>query len=120
MDFTDDEKTENYCRMTSVINDLRNNVRITEDWMYDQMKFIKTCREFFPDMSKLNTEVVDPRWRAMAENCELVLSQLVFEIRETRSFSLPLYRSFCENIKKMFEMVMTDDELAQMMSSMGI
>jgi hypothetical protein len=120
MDFTDDEKTDNYCRIVSVIKDVRSNVRITEDWMHDQMTFIKTCREFFPDMSKLNTEVVDRRWRAMAENCELILSQLIFEIRETRSFSLPLYRSFCENVKNMFEMIMTPDELAAMMSSMGI
>jgi len=120
MDFTDDQKGENYCRIIASINDIRSNAGITEDWMYDQMKFIKMCREFFPDMSKLNPEVTDRRWRAMAENCELILSQLVFEIRETRSFSLPLYRSFCENIKKMFEMVMTDDELAQLMSSMGI
>ena len=120
MDFTDDQKSQNFSRIVAVIKDVRNNVRITEDWMYDQMEFIKTCREFFPDMSKLNTEVEDPRWRAMAENCELVLSQLVFEIKETGSFSVPLYRLFCENVKKMFEMVMTPDELSQLMSSMGI
>ena len=120
MDFTDDQKSQNFSRIVDVIKDVRNNVRITEDWMYDQMEFIKTCREFFPDMSKLNAEVVDPRWRAMAESCERILSQLVFEIQETRSFSLQQYRTFCENVKKMFEMIMTENELADLMSSMGI
>ena len=120
MEYTDDQKHANFMRIVSAINHIRNGSRITEDWMFDQMKFIKMCRDFYPDMSKLNVEVTDCRWRGMAENCEMILSQLVFEIMETQSFSVPLYYTFCQNIKKMFETVLTDDEIAQLMASMTV
>lgn len=120
MEYTDEEKHANYVRMVEVIRHIRNGGRITEDWMSDQIKFIKMCRDFYPNMSELNIDVTDRRWRSMAENSELLLSQLIFEINETRSFSIPLYCSFCETIKKMFESILSDDEIAMLMSQMTV
>lgn len=120
MEYTDNQKESHYVRIVSAIRDIRNGVRVTEDWIFEQMTFVKKCRHFYPDISKLNPEITNPRWRTMAENCEMILSQLVYEIDETAFFSVQLYLAFCEHIKKMFEMILTEDELADLMSVMSI
>lgn len=118
MEYTDSQREDNYMRIVCAIRDIRNGRRITEDWMYEQMKFIQECRDFYPDMSKLNPEVTTPRWRAMAENCEMILSQLMYEIHEMCSFSVQLYLTFCEHIKQMFEMTMSEDDITDLLSKM--
>ena len=118
--YTDDQKYSNYNHIIDVIKHIKTGQRITEDWMEEEIAWIRTIRDFYPDMSRLNPEIVDKRWRAMAEECELVLSELIWEINETRKFPIALCLRLHENIKKMFDFQLTDDEIEMLMSRMAV
>jgi len=118
--YTDDEKYSNYNHVIDVIKHIKTGQRITEDWMQAEIGWIRTIRDFYSDMSRLNPEIVDKRWRAMAEECELVLSELIWEINETGNFPIALCLRLHENIKKMFDFQLTDDEIEMLMSRMTV
>lgn len=118
--YTDDEKYTNYNHLVDVIKHIKTGKRITEDWMESEIQWITVIRDFYPDMSKLNTDITDKRWRALAEECEMVLSELMWEIKQTRTFSTSLCLRLYENIKKMFESQMTVDEIQMLMSRMAV
>jgi hypothetical protein len=116
MELDEDQKHMNYRVLIDNIKYIRDGQRITEDWISDQIVYLKMCREQFSDMGQMNLEISEKRWRAMAEDCELMLSQLLWEHEETKQLSIELYLKFCENIKRMLAYYATDDDLT---SSIG-
>ena len=120
MEYTDDDKYANYIHVLEVIRHIKDGKRITEDWMESEIRWIKIIRDFYPDMSKLNPDITDRRWRAMAEECELVLSELVWEIQQTRTFPVALCLRLHENIKRMFDSQLTVDEIDMLMAKMSV
>lgn len=120
MELDDDEKQANYQALIDSINYIRDGKRITEDWITEQVKYLNVCRDVFPDMTKMNVEISEKRWRGMAQDCELMLSQLLWEHSESKTISVPIYLRFCETIKRMLEYYATDDDLTDSINSMSM
>jgi hypothetical protein len=120
MELDDNQKNMNYRMLIDNINYIRDGQRITEDWISDQIVYLKMCRDQFSDMSQMNVEITDKRWRGMADDCELMLSQLLWEYSETKRMSIELYLKFCENIKRMLAYYATDDDLTSSIDTMSM
>ena len=116
-DYTDAEKSYNYTMLMNAIHYHTNNNRITEDWMEDHKKFIMQIRNTYDNFALANIEIKDKRFRLLAENSELILSHLAYEIQTERTFTVVMYFSLCQNLKRMFEIATEVDDLSEMLSA---
>ncbi len=116
--YTVDEKHQNYQRILKTIKYLENNGAITEDWYYKHKELVFTYRAWIPDFTALNADITDPEFRKMAVETERMITTLIGIINVYRFIDPILYLQFVKNIKKMYETVMTEDELNDCMSKM--
>ncbi len=116
--YTVDQKHQNYQRILKTIKYLENNGRITEDWYIKHKELIFTYRAWISDFSILNMDITDPEFRKMAVETERMITTLIGIINVYRFIDPILYLQFAKNIKKMYETVMTEDELNDCMSKM--
>ena len=116
--YTDAQKNENHNHVLTVIEHYYAGGRITEDWIEEQKEFIMTIRDFFGNMEKMNLECQDKRFRALAEECELLLNHLIEEISETMTFTVDIYYRLNLNIQTMIEIKCEDEELCDLMSEL--
>lgn len=111
---------ENYCRLVSTIEHLKSKKRITEDWMEEHKRIIFEYRQAFPDLSKANEEVKDRQFRNIAAKGELLLADLIREIKLTRFFTIEDYYELCMCLYNMCHYLYTDDELNALLESMKL
>jgi hypothetical protein len=111
---------DNYRRLVATIDHFNQKRRITEDWIEEHKKIILEYRRVFPDVSKSNEEVTDRVFRSVATKAELLLSDLIREIKLTRSFNWNDYYELCVCFHKMCELLYTEDELTAMMNGMKL
>jgi len=114
------EPEENYRRLVSTIEYLNSKKRITEDWMEEHKQVIFEYRNAFPDLSKANEEVKDRDFRNIATKGELLLADLIREIKRTSFFTIEDYYELCMCFYKMCQYLYTDDELNAMLESMKL
>lgn len=115
-EYTDDEKSYNYTMLMNAIDHNTHNKRITEDWMEDHKKFIMLIRNTYDNFALANIEIKDRRFRLLAENSELILSHLAYEIQTEQTFTVVMYFSLCQNLKRMFEIATEDDGLCELLN----
>lgn len=115
-DYTDAQKLHNYRLIMELIEHIRNGHRITEDWMDFHKKRILLYRDFFGDLSLMNPDCKDRKFRQLADDTEMTLNHLVWEIQETGYFTVDVYLKLNVNLKMMFEIVNEVDELAELMN----
>lgn len=114
------EPEENYRRLVSTIEYLNSKKRITEDWMEEHKQIIFEYRNAFPDLSKANEEVKNRDFRNIANKGELLLADLIREIKLTRFFTIEDYYELCMCFYNMCQYLYTDDELNAMLESMKL
>ena len=111
---------ENYRRLVATIEFLKSKKRITEDWMEDHKQIIFEYREAFPNVAQANEEVKDREFRNIANQAELLLSDLVREIKLTRFFTVQDYYDLCMCFYTMCQHLYTEDELCDMLNGMEL
>jgi hypothetical protein len=116
-EYTDAEKSYNYRMLTNAIEHHTHNKRITEDWMEDHKKFIMQIRNTYENMAFANVEIKDRRFRAIAQDTELILSHLAYEIQTERTFTVSVYFNLCRNLKRMYEIATEVDDLSDLMNT---
>jgi len=123
----DDEDTdvysdpyENYCRLERTARFIESGGRVTEEWMEEHRIHILKYHEMFPNFSQTNTEIVDPTFRKTAEECEVLLANLVQSIRANRFFNVKFYLMLNHHMIKLCQHIFTEDELEFCMSKLSI
>lgn len=116
MDYSDEDKQTNYEFMIDAIRHVEKGMRITEDWMEEHKDRILVYRDFWPDMSRLNPDVKDHRFRSWAVEVEVLLQSLCMDIKTYKTFFVPDYHRFNMSMRRMAEMLVEDSDFADMMS----
>ena len=111
---------ENYCLLQRTVTFLTNGGRVTEEWMEEHRRHILKYREVFPDFSQTNMEIKDPGFRKLAQETEVLLSNLIKSIEMNRFFNVKFYLMLNQHMIKMCEFVFTEDELDFCMSKLSI
>ena len=119
-EYSDDERYTNYKFLENTIRHVRNQERITEDWMEEHKARIIAYREFWHDMTRLNPEIKEYWFRALAVEAETLLTLLYEEILETKSFTVEAYHAFNECVYKMAQTFVDENDLADMFSAAAI
>ncbi len=123
----DDEDTdvysdpyENYCLLERTVKFLQSGGRVTEEWMEEHRRHILKYYEMFPNFSQVNQEVTDPTFRKTAQDCEVLLGNLIQSIRINRFFNVKFYLMLNQHMIKLCQYIFTEDELEFCMSKLSI
>lgn len=114
VDYTDSQKAQNFKFILDAIHYIRNNGRITEDWMETHKKQIKLYRDYFGDFNVMNPECTDRRFRMLAADTEMTLNHLIWEITETGYFTVDVYLKLNTNLKRMMETFYDMDDVCDL------
>ena len=112
----DEEKANNYEMLLGALKHYETGSRVTEDWMEAHKKMILRIREYYTDVSLANLDIQDRQFRTLADDTELILSHLVYEIQTERTFTVDLYYKICRNLKQMFEIALQLDDLSDLLN----
>lgn len=115
-EYTDAQKAYNYNMLMDALDHHTNNKRITEDWMEEHKKFIMLIRHTYDNFALANTDIQERQFRALAEDTELILSHLAYEIQTDKTFTVSVYFNLCRNIKRMYEITSEVDDLSELMN----
>lgn len=111
---------DNYLRLVETIETLESNGRLTEDWYEDHKKHIFKYISIFPNFGRVNEEIEDKEFRRKAKGIEVMLADLVNEIRMTGTFNTRIYLILNKYMKEVCEIIWGEDELLRMMKEMGM
>ena len=116
MDYSDEEKRSNYEFLIDAIRHVEKGMRITEDWMEEHKNRILVYRDFWPDMSRLNSDVSEYKFRAWAVEVETLLQILCHDIHTYKTFSVGDYHQLNLSMRRMADTLADDSDFADMMS----
>lgn len=116
MDLSDDQKSNNYQHLKNTLAYIEFKGRITEDWMCEQIKFIRHLRCMYPNISLVSLEITEREFRARACDAELLLQTLCDEIKHLGIITIETYYEFCKNIEYIVDASFADDELCDLFS----
>jgi hypothetical protein len=116
-DYTDEEKAKNYAMLVDALRCYTTRERITEDWMEEHKKLILRVRDYYTNVSLANLDIQDRQFRSLADDTELILCHLVYEIQTERTFTVDMYYKLCRNLKRMFEIALQVDDLSELFNT---
>ena len=116
-DYTDEEKANNYGMLLGALRCYETGSRVTEDWMEEHKRMILRIRDYYTNVSLANLDIQDRQFRALADDTELILSHLVYEIQTERTFTVDMYYKLCRNLKGMFEIALQVDDLSELLNA---
>jgi hypothetical protein len=115
---TEDQKNQNFLKILKTIEYLEKDGRITEDWIEEHKKLIETYREWIPDYSVVNGDITDGEFRKMCQHTETLMCHLYYHVRVTKTLDLKVYYMFLTYVKKCVDSIMSDSEMADLLSMM--
>jgi hypothetical protein len=116
--YSEDEKYQNFKQLLCTIDYIQSKKRITEDWMETHKRNIMLYRDYFGDFNKVNIDCKDRKFRKLAEDSEVLLNHLVWEIRETGYFTVEMYLKLIIGFKQMTDIMVAADDLSTMFGEM--
>lgn len=119
-EFNDEEKHQNYCRIARTIEFLQNGERITEDWMIENIEYIKMYRSWISDFSEINLEKDDTEFRKCCQETETLMQYLSRTVNMSDYFDTKVYLIFLQHMKKICDMLMDDDDLETCMRMLSM
>jgi hypothetical protein len=119
-EYSDDEMHQNYLFLQEAIRHVQSGQRITEDWMEEHKERILLYRDFWHNISLLNPDIKERRFRSLAVEAETLITLLTEEIYYTKTFSVETYHTFNMCMSKMTDAFLDDDDFAEMFSAAKI
>ena len=119
MEYTENQKFQNFQRLVNAIETIEND-KITEDWMEEHKDVITLYRDWVFDYSLVNENIEDPTFRGMASSVEKLLTHLLRQVYEDRSFDPSVYLIMCRAMLFLVEYTMEKDELSDFMARMTL
>ncbi len=108
----------NYVRLLKTIQELESGVRVTEDWVEEHKRIILLYRDTFPNFRAVNEEFRDKEFRKKADESEVLISNLVHEIKVSGTINLRYYLILVKHIKIMCDLVWDEHDLSSMLERM--
>jgi hypothetical protein len=108
----------NYIRLLNTISELESGIRVTEDWVEEHKKNILEYREAFPNFRAVNEEFRDKEFRRKADESEVLMSNLVHEIKVSGTINLRYYLILVKHIKTMCDLIWDEHDLSDMLGRM--
>jgi len=115
-----DEKEKNYFRIVNTIEFLKNDGRISEDWMEEHKQVILLYRDMFADWNMVNEDVHDTKFRKWAYTVEVLLRFLTKEIKVYKRFNKKIYLELNENLLSMINFLCSEDELCNQLVNLSM
>ena len=122
MDYSDEERYENYRILVKTIAEIQQR-KITEDWFYDHKDLISLYRDRFSDYSTVNPEITNPEFRMIVSTIEALLCCICDHIRTQNIINLEAYLQLNILIKSSVDLLLKEnevEELAKYMEKMGV
>lgn len=119
-EFTEEEKYQNYCRIVRTIEFLQNGGRITEDWLIENIEYIKMYRSWIADFSMVNEEREDREFRKCCQETETLMQYLSRTVNTSDYFDPKVYLIFLQHMKKLCDLMMAEDELEECMRMLSM
>lgn len=113
MDFSEHEKYHNFM-VTTKHMDMLETMPLTEDRLVEYKHYFRVLREHFYDLTRANPEITDCAFRKWAESGEKLMQKL------DNDFDVKAYYDLLGIIRHMVLLIFQEDELNDMISSMGI
>lgn len=111
---------ENYLRILNTIQTIESKCRLTEDWFEEHKQHIFKYREVFPNFRNVNEDMEDKDFRKKADETEILLSNLIHEIKHRSLFDVKVYLLLNKRMKELCELIWGEDELLEMLGKMGL
>ena len=120
MEFSEDQKHQNFLEILTTVQYLDDGGRITEDWMEESKNQILMYRSWISDYSQVNEEIGDKVFRKCCFDTEVLLRQLCHSIHSTKTFDVKVYHMFMRKMKQIVEQIVSEDEMVALLSGMSM
>ena len=115
---SDAQRHQNYLELLKAIEYLENGGRVTEDWTEDSKQYIRKWRQWIPDFNVVNDEREDEEFRKVCSETETIMKYLHGTVDRTGYVDPKLYLLLLQHMKKILDMLESDEEFAELLSSM--
>jgi hypothetical protein len=123
MQYTYDEKYNNYCILVNAISEIDNSYKFSKDWFIKHKALIILYRDWISDYSKVHPEIEDLEYRQNAFNIEFLLTYLCDQIKNYGNFDIGAYRRLNVSIKFVVDYMLSKedaDELSSFMQNLAM
>lgn len=118
---TELERINNYKEIVETINYIKSQeFRLTEDWLEEHKERIMKYRDWFPSYNLIDPEVEDETFRRKCQETETLMAQLADCVKRQAVFSIKFYLILLEHIKWLIDQEEQDDQMVEMMASLGM
>ena len=117
---TDNEKFQNYAKLSRTIHYLESGNSITEDWMTEQKANILKYREWIPNFSYINIDIQLKDFRRTCKDTEYTIQYLCESIRRTKTFDPAIYVTLLRQMKLICDTIFSEAEMEEMMQMMSL
>lgn len=117
-EISDAQRHQNYLELLKAIEYLENGGRVTEDWTEDSKQYIRKWRQWIPDFNVVNDEREDGEFRKVCSETETIMKYLHATLDRTGYVDPKLYLLLLQHMKKILDMLESDEEFAELLSSM--
>jgi len=121
-EYTEDERYENYCALSTAMDDIVNN-KVNPEWIKKHSKTIMSYRDWISDYSEISPEIEDTEFRIKAEGIEFFLNCLCDQLKKYGTFDIGVYYRLNQYIKCVVDYrvpVNEEDVLSNMLSGMKV
>lgn len=120
MDFTNDQRHENYLMLQRSLQEIRSGRPITDDWEHKHYAFFEKTRSFFFNFNCVtNKDDNEELTKTCAELEKLAVYTEQF-IEKTGRMDYAVYKLFLERLLYLAEYTMEDDEINSLMENLGL
>jgi len=120
MEFTHDQRYENYLTLQRSLQELRSGRKVTDDWENTHYNFFVRTRGFFTDFNRVLYNDETPELRKKCSELERLAAYTEKYIEQTGKIDYAVYTLFLERLLYLAEYFMPDDELTDLMEKLGM
>ena len=118
---TEGDRIRNYKEIVETINYIKSQeFRLTEDWLEEHKRRILIYRDWFPNYNLVDPEVEDETFRRKCQETETLMAHLADCVMRKTVFSVKFYLLLLEHMKWLIDQEEQDDQMVEMMASLGM
>jgi hypothetical protein len=120
MEYSNDQRFQNYEKLLKTIQFIESNQRITEDWVEENKDRITLYREWVSNYGLVNSEIKNNEFREIAKQTEQILQLLCGQLHESKAFDIRMYLQLSYCLRFLADNTMNKDELEDFMARLTI
>jgi len=120
MEYSNEQRFQNYEKLIKTIHYIESNQRITEDWVEENKDRITLYREWVSNYGLVNSEIKNNEFREIAKQTEEILQILCGQVHQSKAFDIRMYLQLSYCLRFLADNTMNKDELEDFMARLTI